>query len=154
MLFGYDDDWTATIANNGAIRIDTPGLSDNSIDTATLDLDNETWHHFAIVVNGTAKNVYIDGALDKTEAATGVEYLCAITTEDGEVLRGELSKSYETAFGTALGEAKLAFGELTEDMLEVRALGTYEVQVEEQVQPRAGGSSAKAYRAKKVTDLL
>lgn len=72
-VFMYDTDAAADLNSNtesGKIRHRTDGATTTDALTAALGWSAETWYHIQNVWNGTHKNVYINGILNKSEAVS------------------------------------------------------------------------------------
>lgn len=55
--------------NNGTVGFSTTDNSGHTDDFyGTIAVNDNTWHHIAVVYDGTDKHIYIDGALDATKA--------------------------------------------------------------------------------------
>ncbi|MBN2393521.1 MAG: tandem-95 repeat protein [Anaerolineae bacterium] len=90
-------------ATTGQVSFGTNDITAGDNDMpSNASVDDGQWHHIAAVYDGSAKYLYIDGALDNSEAASGT-----IATNDFSVLIGENDEAAGRYFGGLMDDVQV-----------------------------------------------
>jgi len=86
---------------NGKLRVDTNGLSTNTL-TSTNNVNDGNWHHGAFVYDGNTIKLYVDGQLDQVVSVTGTVSLNTSALNIGRYQYGNWQY-----FNGEIGEARV-----------------------------------------------
>ncbi|MCP5096231.1 MAG: LamG domain-containing protein, partial [Chloroflexi bacterium] len=104
--------------SNQTISFGTSGLSNGDM-CSNATFDDGQWHHVVAVYDGSTKSLYVDGALDKSEAVTG-----SINTNDYPVMIGNNAQKMSRYFDGLIDEVRIYDKALSADEITALALAS------------------------------
>lgn len=96
--------WEVTLRDNSKQNLDHRGANGDAQSSPVFaDISDGAWHHLAVVYNGSASSVYVDGVCKVADKSIG-----AAPTDNGKILVFGNNAAYgETSFKGALDEIRL-----------------------------------------------